>query len=203
MIAHIAGTIIQSTEKSCVVLTASGVGYELFLTEPERLRLSDMGREAAFFVQTVVREDALDLYGFATWDERRAFSILLGVPKLGPRTALAMLGHFTPREIAELTARDDEQTLTRVPGIGPKSARRILIDLKGRLNDFLDPEGPRIQAAQPPGSVLADTVSALASLGYSNNEAGPAVRAVLEQEPDLDVAAAVRAALKKLSRAGS
>ncbi|NCC25452.1 MAG: Holliday junction branch migration protein RuvA [Deltaproteobacteria bacterium] len=203
MIALVRGTLVETTERSCVVLTGGGVGYEIFLTETERLRLPDSGQEVAFFTQTVVREDSLDLYGFASWEERRAFSILLGVPKLGPRTALAMLAHFRPSELAELAAREDTHSLTKVPGIGAKSARRIILDLRDRLQPFLNPDHESGQRTESHGGVLSDTVSALISLGYSQAEAAPTVRAILDAEPDLDVAAALRHALKTLSRAGS
>ncbi|MEJ5243494.1 MAG: Holliday junction branch migration protein RuvA, partial [Desulfomicrobiaceae bacterium] len=147
---------------------------------------------AALPVATVMREDATLLVGCASWEERHTFLQLVAVPGLGPKTALAMLGVFDPAGLAAAVAREDVTALTRVPGIGPKTARRLLVDLKGRVRL------PAAAAAVPDASsAFADSVAALVSLGYGEDEAAAAVRAVLAADPEADVSQTVRQALRR------
>ncbi|MDP3430739.1 MAG: Holliday junction branch migration protein RuvA, partial [Desulfomicrobium sp.] len=133
MIAYLEGTALRRDEESCVLLTAGGVGYQLHQTTDGLASLPGVGDTARLFVHTLVREDALILFAFASWEERQAFVILLGAPKLGPKTALAMLGCYSPAELAACIAKEDVAALTRVPGIGAKTAKRLLLDLKDKL----------------------------------------------------------------------
>ena len=202
MIASIKGILLQKMENGCVVLTDSGVGYEVGMGPQAVARLGNTGGEIALYIQTIVREDALALYGFATWEERELFRILIGVPKLGPKTAMAMLSCFEPGDLAAKVAADDVHALTRVPGIGAKSAKRIVLDLKDKLSGFTTMTASRTM----PGSgnrIFDDTLGGLFALGYSEREASPVVHKVLQDEPDLDVGGAIRAALKLLSSAAS
>lgn len=186
-------------EKSCLVVTGQGVGYEIFLS-PRSMQSLSCGEEFEIFVYTIVREDALDLYGFLSWEERKTFAVLVNLPKLGPKTALAMLNCFTPAELSSLATANDEKALSSVPGIGSKTARRLLLDLKDRL-DFLHTEKMDLAGSTPAGSsVYADVLSGLASLGYSSAEVAPLVGEVLNNEPDLDVSGAIRAVLKLKAR---
>ncbi len=201
MIAYIAGTLLQKTASRCVVLTESGVGYEVGMGTQTVARLGEIGTPVSLYIQTIVREDALALYGFSTWDERELFGILVGVPKLGPKTAMAMLACFDPEDLAAKVAADDVHALTRVPGIGMKSAKRIVLDLKDQLATFVTLSAtPSFVSGN---QVFEDTLGGLFALGYSEREAAPVVRTILEQEPDLDVGGAIRNALKLLSSAAS
>jgi Holliday junction DNA helicase RuvA len=201
MIAYIAGTLLQKTANRCVVLTESGVGYEVGMGAQTVARLGDAGTPVSLYIQTIVREDALALYGFSTWEERELFGILVGVPKLGPKTAMAMLACFEPEDLAAKVAADDVHALTRVPGIGMKSAKRIVLDLKDKLATFVTLSAtPSFVSGN---QVFEDTLGGLFALGYSEREAAPVVRTILEQEPDLDVGGAIRNALKLLSSAAS
>jgi Holliday junction DNA helicase RuvA len=201
MIAYITGTLLQKTASRCVVLTESGVGYEVGMGAQTVARLGDIGTPVSLYIQTIVREDALALYGFSTWDERELFGILVGVPKLGPKTAMAMLACFEPEDLAAKVAADDVHALTRVPGIGMKSAKRIVLDLKDKLATFVTLSAtPSFVSGN---QVFEDTLGGLFALGYSEREAAPVVRTILEQEPDLDVGGAIRNALKLLSSAAS
>jgi Holliday junction DNA helicase RuvA len=196
MIAYLEGTVLRRDEESCVLLTTGGVGYQVFLTTDGLGRLPGAGETARLFVHTLVREDALTLYGFLSWEERQAFVTLLGAPKLGPRTALAMLGCYAPAELATCIAREDVAALTRVPGIGAKTAKRLLLDLK----DKLVVHAPLVSGRTTPAlSAAADCAAALVSLGYSRHEVDEVVRAVFEQEPDLDTGSAIRQALKRFA----
>lgn len=194
MIAYLEGTILRRDEESCVLLTAGGVGYQVHLTTRGLSSLGGGGEESVrLFIHTLVREDALVLYGFPAWEERQAFVTLLGAPKLGPRTALAMLGCYDPAELAGCIAREDVAALTRVPGIGAKTARRLLLDLKDKL--VAQPSLAPGRVA-PKASAASDCAAALVSLGYGRHEVDDVVKTVFEKEPDLDAGSAIRQALK-------
>jgi Holliday junction DNA helicase RuvA len=193
MIAYLEGTILRRDEESCVLFTAGGVGYQVHLTTQGLSALGSGAEVARLFIHTLVREDALILYGFTTWEERQAFVTLLGAPKLGPKTALAMLGCYDVAELAACIAREDVAALTRVPGIGAKTAKRLLLDLKDKL--VARPSlGPGRTA--PVVSAASDCAAALVSLGYGRHDVDEVVRTVFENEPDLDAGSAIRQALK-------
>jgi Holliday junction DNA helicase RuvA len=193
MIAYLEGTILRRDEESCVLLTAGGVGYQVHLTTQGVAALAPGAEVVRLFIHTLVREDALVLYGFTTWEERQAFVTLLAAPKLGPRTALAMLGCYGPAELAACIAREDVAALTRVPGIGAKTAKRLLLDLKDKLVAQPSLASSRIA---PVVSAASDCAAALISLGYGRHEVEEVVRTVFENEPDLDAGSAIRQALK-------
>lgn len=193
MIAYLEGTVLHRDEESCVVLTSGGVGYRLLLTVSGLAGLPGAGDVVRLFVHTLVREDSLALYGFGSWEERQAFSTLLGAPKLGPRTALAMLGCFSPGELATCIATEDVASLTRIPGIGTKTAKRLVLDLKDKL---VAPVSVLPGRVAPPASAATDCAAALLSLGYGRHEVDEVVRVVFEAEPDLDAGSAIRRALK-------
>lgn len=193
MIAYLEGTILRRDEESCVLLTAGGVGYQVHLTTQGVSTLGPGAEVIRLFIHTLVREDALILYGFTTWEERQAFVTLLAAPKLGPRTALAMLGCYGPAELAACIAREDVAALTRVPGIGAKTAKRLLLDLKDKL--VAQPSLASSRVA-PVVSAASDCAAALVSLGYGRHEVDDVVRTVFENEPDLDAGSAIRQALK-------
>ena len=199
MIAYVEGRVAEVTDDACVVVTQGGVGYEVFLASHTLSRLPGKGGEAHFFACTVVREDALELYGFETWDERETFLVLTSISRVGARTAMAILSVFRPDDLRRLVAEDDMVSLTRVSGIGKKTGQQIFLELKYKLKG--DAAAPA--AVAPRGSVLADAVAGLANLGYDEEEAVQTVKKVLSDEPDLDVGGALRAALKTLARGRS
>ena len=129
MIAYIHGKLLEATDRSCIILTPGGVGYELFLTLSAISTLPVSGSEIAFYVHSVVREDAFDLYGFPCFDDREVFRTLISIDRLGPKKALAILSQFAPKELQDIVFREDVKTMSIVPGIGPKSARQILWSL--------------------------------------------------------------------------
>jgi len=201
MIAYLRGTVVARSESSCVVLTPGGVGYEVGLTVHAAAGLPRQG-EVELFVQTIVREDALELYGFATWDERETFALLLSISKLGPKTALAMLSVFAPDDLRRVVLGDDFMPLVQVPGIGKKSAQRIFIELKYKLDPGGVTSGPLPGGpGGPAATVLRDALAGLTNLGYDEAQARGVLDAVLGAEPDLDVAGALRAALRHISKA--
>jgi Holliday junction DNA helicase RuvA len=197
MIAYIEGRVAEVTPQSCVLATAGGLGYEVFLTARDLAGLPERGGEAAFYTSLVVREDANELFGFRSFEERRAFLILTSISRVGAKTAMSVLSVFRPAELHRLVAEEDPLALTAVPGIGKKSAQQIFLELKYKLKMEDLPAGTQGHATS---GVLRDALSGLAGLGYSEDEGREALGAVLAAEPDLDVSAALRAALKKLAK---
>lgn len=200
MIAYLAGTLVARAGTGCVVLTSGGVGYEVGLTAVQAAGLPKAGGRVEFFVQTIVREDAIELYGFSSWDERVVFALLLSINKLGPKTALAMLGVFRPDDLRRLAAGDDYLPLVQVPGIGKKSAQRIFLDLKYKL---VDPDGPAPLPSSLEGraaGVFRDALAGLANLGYEESETRKMLEEILDEQPDLDVGEALREALKRIAK---
>ncbi len=199
MIAYVEGRLLEAGENSCVLVTAGGVGYEVYLPGHTLSHLPGKGGEVRLFTCTVVREDALELFGFDTWDERETFLILTSINRVGSRTAMAVLTVFRPDDLRRLTAEEDALSLTRVPGIGKKTAQQLLLELKYKLKQ----DGLPAPAGKPgrAGGVLADAVAGLVNLGYEEDDAVAVLKKVLADEPDLDVGGALRAALKALARA--
>lgn len=198
MIAFLHGPVIALEEDSCVVRTASGVGYEVFLPSHVRSAITERGQEVELYVSTVVREDALDLYGFGSWDERQTFAILLTISKIGPKLALAVLSRFRPEELRQAVLNEDVGALTQVPGIGKKSAQHMLLELRYKLKS----SGSKgaLPPAGLPASAFRDSLTGLTNLGYQEEEARPVLEQLFKDEPDLDVSTALRQALKAMAR---
>lgn len=200
MIAYLSGTLLTPTDRGCILVTPGGVGYDVALTTRGRSALPAKGCEMELMVRTIVREDAIELFGFASLEERAAFDTLLSISKLGPRTGLAILSIFTPEELRTLVLREDVDALTMVPGIGKKSAQRIFVELKYKL----DMAGEAAAPADLPGGAATrfkDALAGLANLGYDEREVRPVLEEVFAEDPDLDVASALRAALKRFAKA--
>jgi holliday junction DNA helicase RuvA len=199
MIAYLHGTLLETAEHSCVALTSGGVGYEVFLPTPLLARLPAQGEEVSFHTYTLVREDALELYGFDSRDERDIFGTLLSISKLGPKTSLALLSLFPPDELRRVAAGEDPDVLTRVSGIGKKTAQHIFLELKYKLKAGTIPG-----AASVPGdkgaAVFRDALAGLVNLGYAEEEARSVLEQVFRDEPDLDVAQALRQTLKHMAK---
>jgi Holliday junction DNA helicase RuvA len=203
MIAYLEGRLLDVTGKGCVLLTPGGVGYELALPTTALAGLPQKGGEVTLFTHMIVREDALDLYGFATKDDRDLFRLLIGIDKLGPKKALAILSHFRPDHLRELVLREDADGLATVPGIGPKSAREIMWKLKDKVAGIKT--GPTLAPTpqDAPQSEYFDALMGMKALGYTEDEARSMMRDIFEAEPDLDASAAIRVALKKIALARS
>jgi Holliday junction DNA helicase RuvA len=198
MIAYVEGLVSERMEGACLVVTGGGVGYEVNV--PARLlsALPGRGGSVRFFTCTVVREDALELYGFDTWDERETFLTLTSINRVGPRTALAILSVFRPDDLRRLVLEEDILSLTRVPGIGRKTGQQIFLELKYKL------KGEPLPDAAPggensTGGIFGDVVAGLENLGYDREDAARVGKKVLAAEPDLDAGGALRAALKLLA----
>ena len=201
MLAYIEGRLLERAEASCVLVTAGGVGYEIFLPEHALASLPAQGGMASFFTSFIVREDAQELFGFPTWDERQTFVLLRGINRVGVRTALAILSQYRPDDLRRIVAEDDANALTRVSGIGKKTAQQIFLELKYKLKPGDGPVSLSAPgSAVPARNVYRDALTGLANLGYDEDMAGPLLKEALAADPDLSVGEALRAALKALGK---
>ena len=210
MISHLDGIVCAIAPEGAVI-EVGGVGL-LVQATPGTLAALRTGERARLATSLVVREDALTLYGFASDDERDVFELVQTASGVGPRLALAMLASFSPDGLRQAIAAEDVASLTRVPGIGRKGAQRIVLELAGRLGSPAAPAGilgplPGAGAAAGGAGLWRDQVRAgLVNLGWPARDAEQAITAVaadLAASPagDVDVSVALRAALRKLSRA--
>ncbi len=197
MIASVRGDV-QRISLDSVDLEVAGLGYRVFTT-PHTLAELRHGEEATLATSLVVREDALTLYGFAAVDERDMFEALQTVSGVGPRLALAMLAVHTPDEIRAAVDAEDTKALRRVPGVGEKSAKRLVLELQGKLGAPSEPPGARPAGAPGSGTAGADVLAALEGLGWNAKAAEKAVADVLAggHDPE-DTPGVLRAALQTL-----
>jgi Holliday junction DNA helicase RuvA len=172
MIGRIRGILIEKQAPSLVV-EAGGVGYELLAPMTTFYQLPDIGREITLFTHLAVREDAQTLYGFIDAEERRLFRSLIKVSGIGPKSALAILSGITPSAFVKYVIDSDITSLVRLPGIGKKTAERLVIEMRDRLDDWkLD---FNIATSTQESSAIKDAISALVALGYRPQEAQKAV----------------------------
>ena len=202
MIAHLNGTVAGVSPDGAVI-EVGGVGLRVQCT-PDTLASLRPGEPARVATSLVVREDSLTLFGFGSDDERNVFELLQTASGIGPRLALAMLAVHSPDALRRALATEDLNALTMVPGIGRKGAQRIVLELKDRLGAPGEFVGDGAAPARKAAPTWRDQVqSGLTNLGWPARDAEAAVAAVEAEsngEQSLDVAAALRAALRKLSK---
>ncbi len=193
MIGRIQGVLLEKNPPQ-IIVDCQGVGYEVEVPMSTFYNLPATGERVALLTHLLVREDAHLLYGFGTEGERRAFRQLLKISGVGARTSLAVLSGLSVAELAEAVTLQESGRLTRIPGIGKKTAERLLLELKDKLGVELT----TTVAASRPAPATSDILRALLALGYSEKEAAAAVRQLPE---GLSVSDGIRQALKSLSRA--
>jgi Holliday junction DNA helicase RuvA len=193
MIGRIAGTLLEKHPPG-VVVEAGGIGYEIDVPMSTFYNLPALGERVALLTHLAIRDDAHQLYGFLTVAERQAFRELIRIAGVGSRTALAVLSGMSVTELAQAVTLQDGGRLTKVPGIGKKTAERLLLELKGKLGAALDGAA----ASTPATEGSADVLRALLALGYSEREAAAAAR---QLPSGTGVADGIRLALKSLARA--
>ena len=181
MIASLSGEL-ASAGQDYVVVKVGGVGFRLFVPQTVLEGLPGVGKEVTLFTHLHVRENALALYGFGSEEEEALFDLLLGVSGIGPKVALAILSSLPPDQLRTAIAQEDMATLARVPGIGPKTARKLCFDLRDKMAAELPPGIP----PSVPTQADADLVAALTSLGYSLAEAQEALRALPREQLPLE-----------------
>ena len=190
MIGRIQGQLIESNPPH-VLVDVHGVGYEIDVPMSTFYNLPNQGSEVTLLTHMIAREDAQLLYGFLTAEERETFRILLKVSGIGARTALAVLSGLSVADLVNAVALQDAAILTRVPGIGKKTAERLILELKDKLTGAL-PSGSGLSAIN---SVTSDIINALIGLGYTDREARAAVKKLPE---DVSVSDGIRMALQNI-----
>jgi len=190
MIGKLTGTLGDKNPPQ-VLVECGGVGYEVFVPMSTFYNLPGRGEPVSLLTHFVVREDAQILYGFETPAERESFRQLIKIAGVGPRTALAVLSGMTVADLAHAITTQESARLVKVPGIGKKTAERLLLELKGKLGADIGAAAGAVHEAQ------ADILQALVSLGYSDKEAALALKALPK---DVGVSDGIKLALKSLSR---
>lgn len=175
MIGSLTGTLSEKSPGE-ILVEAGGVGYRVAVPLGTFGRLPSAGATVTLSIHTHVREDAISLYGFDTRRERDLFEKLIGVQGIGPRLGLALLSHLEPGELVEAIRSRAAAHLTRVPGIGPRTAERLVLELQTAVKDLQDLGSPSARAGI---GLRGDLLAALENLGYRPAQAGPAVEAIL------------------------
>lgn len=201
MIAFVRGTAADMTENSVIVETAGGIGYEIYMTGTDLGRLH-IGEQVKIHTYHQVREDAMLLFGFSSKDDLSMFKLLLCVNGVGPKAALGVLSAVSADELRFAILSDDVKTLSKAPGIGKKTAQKLILELKDKLKLEEAFELKLAHEQEAAGGVSGESsdgrqeaVEALVALGYSSTDAMRAVRAVTDVPAD-DVEGLLRAALK-------
>ncbi|AJP56316.1 Holliday junction DNA helicase RuvA [Pandoraea vervacti] len=193
MIGRISGTLLEKNPPH-ILVDCQGVGYEISVPMSTFFNLPNVGERVTLLTQFIVREDAQLLFGFGSPDERNTFRELLKISGVGARTALAILSGMSVADIAQAVTLQESGRLTKIPGIGKKTAERLLLELKGKLGAQLG----TVAGAAAPHDHKSDVVNALLALGYSDKEALAAVKTVPE---GTTVSDGIKHALKSLSKA--
>ena len=189
MIGRLRGVVAEKRGDR-VLLDVAGVGYEISVPPRVLVELPGIGEEAVVHSHLHVREDAMALFGFSTEDQRDLFRILLGVSGVGPKVALAILSTMTPDDLRRAVVTEDAAALTAVPGIGKRSAQKLMLELRPKL------ELPDVELG-PSQSPLAEVRAALEGLGYQTEE----IRGAMAQLPETEeVESLLRHALQELGR---
>ncbi len=194
MIGRLTGTLLEKHPPQ-VLVDVQGVGYEVDVPMSSFYNLPATGQPVTLLTHFSVREDAQQLYGFLTAKEREAFRLLIRISGVGPKLAMAVLSGLSVDELAQAVALQETGRLTRIPGVGKKTAERLLLELKGKLADAL-PADTSVPTSTST-AIQADTLHALLALGYSDKEAVP----VIKQLPEgLALEEAIRQALRLLAK---
>ena len=192
MIGKLTGTLLEKNPPQ-ILVDCHGVGYEVDVPMSTFYNLPPLGEKIALLTHFVVREDAQLLYGFASAAEREAFRLLVKISGVGPRTALSVLSGMSVADLAQAVTAQDSARVVKVPGIGKKTAERLLLELKGKLGADL----PLLGAAGALDDAANDIRQALMALGYNDKDASAALKAL---PADVGVSEGIRLALRALAK---
>ncbi|HJT27895.1 MAG TPA: Holliday junction branch migration protein RuvA [Pyrinomonadaceae bacterium] len=205
MIAHLNG-ILLSKQATSVIVDVSGVGYEVSIPLSTFYDLEDLGSTVQLRIYTHVREDAIQLYGFKTTRERELFLKIISVSGIGPKLGITLLSGMSADEMIASIRTNNLARLTLIPGVGRKTAERLILELREKIADLSSAELEEELGAKPEATELtentvrADALSALLNLGYQRSGAEKAIDAALGEGGDVTVESILRRSLKKLAR---
>ena len=176
MIGYIKGRVTALFKDFCFLETG-GIGYRIFISDKTRRQLAQ-GEEAKLFTYMAVREDAILLYGFLGQEEQELFLLLISISKIGPKVAMGILSAMTPAAFVGAVKAQNVSQLTKLPGIGKKTAERLLVELKDKVGVFtlVETEMPAVSAAEPDEGVSGEAARALMALGYEAEEIAPVLK---------------------------
>lgn len=200
MLAYIKGTLAAVTEDG-IIIENQGIGYDIKTPDLTR-ELPSLGSQYTVYTYLYVREDMVSLYGFASKIQLKTFKMLISVSGIGPKVAMGILSAMTVEELNYAILSDDAKTIAKAPGIGPKGAKKLILELKDKLDieeafaGFGEAD-QEVEQVQPAEDVLSLTAQALVSLGYSNSEALRAIRAV-EGAEEMDAETLLSESLRKM-----
>lgn len=171
MFSYIKGNL-EVKNLNYVVIDVNGIGFKIFMSESAIQRLEETGNNVKIYTHMNVKEDDISLYGFITSEELRMFELLIGVSGVGAKSAISMLSSITPSKFALAVISNDVKTLTKIPGIGPKSAQRIILELKDKLKteEAIQTNNIELKASIVEDNKLEEAVQALKVLGYTRQE---------------------------------
>jgi Holliday junction DNA helicase RuvA len=203
MFAHLNG-VVTRIDGNAVILDVGGVGYRVAVPVSALVQLPAIGNKTLLHIHTYIRPEEISLYGFVSTDDQRIFELLIGVSGIGPKVALSILSAMDADSLARSVASEDTKTLVRIPGLGMKTAQRLILELKDKLTVYVlerraDAQLARQSRTREP-DMLDDAVEALVNLGYNRNDARKAAeRAVKDLGEKADVPGVLRAALNTLT----
>ncbi|MGM0500972.1 MAG: Holliday junction branch migration protein RuvA [Bacillota bacterium] len=190
MISYLNGKLIKK-DLEYIVINVQGVGYKVYTPGTVQTSLPRRGKEVELHIYTYVREDAIKLYGFAALEELELFEKLLGVSKIGPKSALSALSTMSVRNFKQALVNGEEKTLQQIKGVGKKTAKRLILELQEKVEvDKIVDKDSNID-----DSKMQDAIQGLMSLGYQKSQARKAVEKVVKEKPDLEVEDIIREGL--------
>ena len=206
MIAHLSGTLL-SKQATSVILDVGGVGYEVTIPISTFYELEEPGSKVQLRIYTHVREDALQLYGFKTARERELFLRLISVSGIGPRLGITLLSGMSADEMIASIRTNNLARLTLIPGVGRKTAERLVMELRDKIAALSSPEleeefgeKPSVPVAPTEETVRSDALSALVNLGYQRSAAEKAINAAIGEGGDISVESILRRTLRRLAK---
>ncbi len=203
MIAHLSGLLL-SKQPNSVIVDINGVGYEVTIPLSTFYDLSEEGSAVALRIHTHVREDALQLFGFRTEREKKLFLLLTSVSGIGPKLAITILSGMSADELIPAIRNNELARLVNIPGVGKKTAERLVLELKDKLSALSSPELEEqyrlAGGATSKNSITDDIVSALVNLGFQRAAAEKAVNATMQENPDANFSQLTKLSMRKLAR---
>lgn len=187
---------VKAIDEEYIVLQNGGIGYKIFTSIKSMMDLENDKEEKTIYTQLHVRDDGLFLYGFTTTEEMEIFNLLLKVSKIGPKIGIGILSTLTPNQIKLSILNGDIKTLNKCPGVGKKTAERIIVELKDRIDSNIEVED--IEGVSKSPNNQNEAIEALISLGYKRYEVQKALNSISDK--DLDLEGLIREGLKKLSK---
>jgi Holliday junction DNA helicase RuvA len=198
MIARIRGQLVEK-RPGAVVVETQGIGYQVFVSVNTLYDLPELSQEVHLHIYTHVREDLLHLFGFSTLLEKEIFQILISVSGIGPKLALNILSGIAPDELVTSLQSENVSRLIAIPGVGRKTAERLVFDLKEKVQEIAGRGKPAPEIKKRKDQVVEDVISALVNLGYKKNQAEGVVEKVWQQRPEASLEEILKESLRALA----